>query len=480
MGGGGGVAVQQGGDCGRRLVPHDGCVEQEFTMPDAQPRDPQPSSPLETSEQTPTAGRAQSPLAERPSRSRSITAIVCVVLAGLLTTPAAVAYWGQRTLNDTQRYVATVEPLVESTEIQDVIATTVTDAIETQVDIEAILNNVFAGVITDRPRLQQLVGPLAAAINGLIEREVRAFVASDEFADLWIRVNTRAHQALQRVLKGEATGALSLQDEQVVLDVDEVIEQVKQRLVARGLTFVENAPIPETDRQIVLVEAPQLSQIRTIYAFANPLARWLLPFVGLLYLVGFVLARHRPRMTVGIGALLAANALLVALALSVGRQLFVEQLSDTRFAAASGVFFDTLLAYLERGQQVLLALGLVLIVAGWFAGSNTYGTAVRTTVTGGLEAAGARLAGNQVGGAGRWVAGNVRWLPGAVVVLGFVALFWGNDVSVPQLWWSLALVLFLLVVVQILVGAGRAASSATGPASPPEAAAREAANERRV
>jgi hypothetical protein len=31
--------------------------------------------------------------------------VICVVLAGLLTTPAAVAYWGQRTLNDAERYI---------------------------------------------------------------------------------------------------------------------------------------------------------------------------------------------------------------------------------------------------------------------------------------------------------------------------------------------------------------------------------------
>ena len=121
-----------------------------------------------------------------------------MVLAALLTTPAAVAYWGQRTLNDTQRYVDTVGPLVDSPEVQDAFATKVTDAIEQQVDIETILNNVFAGVITDRPRLELLVGPLSAAINGMIEREVRAFIASDEFADIWTRINTRAQQALQR------------------------------------------------------------------------------------------------------------------------------------------------------------------------------------------------------------------------------------------------------------------------------------------
>jgi hypothetical protein len=383
-------------------------------MPDEEPaipRDPKPTEPLQTFGPHEVSDSPSSAALERPSRARSIVAVLCVIVAGLLTTPAAVAYWGQRTLNDTQRYVDTVEPLVNSPEVQDVIAAKVTDAIEKQVDIEAILNDVFAGVITDRPRLEQLVGPLSAAVNGLIEREVRAFVASDAFADLWVRVNTRAQQALQRVLKGEESGAVSLQGEQVVLDVDEVIDQVKQRLVARGLTLVENVPIPETDRQIVLMEAPQVRQLRTIYAFGNPVARWLLPIVGVLYLMAFVLARRRPRMTVAIGTLLAVNALLVALALSIGRQLFVDQLAGTAFAVASRVFVDTLLAYLQRGQQVFLGLGLVLVVAGWFAGSNRYGTAVRTSLSGGLEGTGTRLADGRVGGAGRWAAANVEWLP---------------------------------------------------------------------
>ena len=53
---------------------------------------------------------------------------------------------------------------------------------------------------------------------GLIEREVRAFVASDTFADVWVRVNTRAQQTLVRVLKVDRTGAVSMQGDQVVLD----------------------------------------------------------------------------------------------------------------------------------------------------------------------------------------------------------------------------------------------------------------------
>src|SRR3954452_9937536 len=404
---------------------------------------------------------SMSSVSDRPSRGRGIAAVVCVVLAALLTTPAAIAYWGQRTLNDTQRYVATVNPLVDSPEVQAAIATKVTDALERQVDVEALLNEAFAGVITDRPRLQALVGPLSGSINGLIEREVREFMASDTFADIWVRANTRAQQVLVRVLKGDDSRAVSLQGDQVVLDVSDVIDQVKERLAARGLTIVERIPTSDQDRQIVLMDAPQLRQARTIYAFGNPVARWLIVLVAVLFLAAFVLSRRRPRMTVTIGAVLAANALLVALMLSVGRQLFINELAGTVFGPASSLFYDTLLSYLDRGQQVLLWLGLILMVVGWFTGRNRPGTAARSTVSGGLETVGSTLSDSSAAGAGSWVAANARWLRVAVGVVGVVVLLWGNDMSPSRLFWSLALVLALLTAVQVLVGVDSGSNSST-------------------
>jgi len=394
--------------------------------------------------------------AEGRFNGRSIAAALCLVVAVVLTTPAAIAYWGQRTLNDGERYLDTVGPLVASPAVQQAIATTVADAIEQQVDVEAVLNNVFADVITDRPRLEQLVGPLSGAINGLIEREVNAFVASDTFEDIWIAVNTRAQQALVRLLQGDESGAISLQGGQVVLDLSDVIEQVKTRLVERGLTIVENVPIPDVDKQIVLLDAPQVEQMRTIYAFANPVAQWLIVVVAALYLAAFLLARRRSKMAVVIGVGLALNALLVAFALSVGRQLFVNELAGTVFGPASRIFFDTLLAYLERGWHVFLWLGVILAAAGWFSGSNQSGTAVRTTVSGGLETIGSHLDHERIRDVGKWVALNAAWLRIAGVVLGVIVLLWGNDISPTRLAWSTALVVFLLLIIQILVGAARA------------------------
>ena len=407
---------------------------------------------------------AVQPGTERPPRGRTLAVAVCLTLAALLTVPASFAYWGQRTINDGQRYVETVGPLVDSPEVQAAITTRVTDAIESQVDVEALLNQIFSDVIKSRPRLQALVGPLSGAVNGLIETQVRAFVASDAFAEFWVAANARAQQALVRLLEGDTSGAVSVQGGALVLDLSQVIDQVKQRLVDRGLTILQNAPpLPAQNREIVLLEAPQLKQVRTIYAFANPVAKWLLVVVALLYLAGFLLAWRRPRAAIVIGALLAANALLLALILSIGRQLFVNQLSGTVFGPASTVFYNQLFTYLQRGQHVMLWLGVILAFVGWFAGATKLGTATRATISGGLESVGAAAADSPVAQAGRWVVPNAVWLRIVIGLVGVVTLFWGNNASESRLFWSVVVVVVLLAALQVLVGVGKAAMTSTPP-----------------
>ncbi|MTB87149.1 hypothetical protein H9L21_07715 [Aeromicrobium senzhongii] len=398
-----------------------------------------------------------------PSRGRSAAAVLCLVVAALLTIPAGVSYWGQRTLNDTQQYVDTVGPLAKSPELQDVIASTVTGAIEKQVDVRRLLDDVFARTGTEAARLDLLAGPLAAAIDAAVDREVRAVLASSTFDEIWVRVNTRVQQLVHRLLAGGGGGLVSLRGDDVVLDVGEIIDEVKSRLAARGLTFVQDVSVPREDREVVLMKAPRLEEVRTIYAFANPVARWMLPAVAVLFLAAFVLAGRRARMAVAIGIAVALNALLLALALSVGRQLFVDGLSDTSFGPASGSFYATLLAYLYRGQTVVLWLGITLIVAGWFAGRNRYGTAVREAVRDGLERAGSTVLGRQGHEAGSWVAANAAWLRVTAVVVAAVVLLWGGDVDLTRWWWSLALAVGLLAVVQFLIGAARPGARSAAP-----------------
>lgn len=395
------------------------------------------------------------PPAATSSKGRSVGIVVMVVLATLLCTPALVAYWGQRTINDTDRFVATMGPLVDSPEVQAAVVTKVTTALQDQVDVESLLTQAFSGVIADRPRIQLLIGPIAGAVNSLVEGKVRDFVASDAFREIWVRVSTRTQQTLTRVLQGDNTGPVSQQGDQVVLDVSDVIDAVKAELVSRGLTFAQNVPVPNTDRQIVLLTSPELKQAQNIYAFTNPVAKWLLWVVLAMFIGAILLAVRKARMTVVVGFCLLGNGLLLGLVLAIGRQVFVNDLAGTIFGPASKVFYDILLNYLRSGAQAVVALGVILVGVGWLCSATSSAVATRTTVGGGLETVGAAIKVDQVRATGRWVADNVRWLRVVAVLIGVVVLIWGNQIDRERLIWCFVLVLALFALLQLLVGAGQ-------------------------
>jgi hypothetical protein len=114
---------------------------------------------------------------------------------------------------------------------------------------------------------------------------------------------------------------------------------------------------------------------------------------------------------------------------------------------------------------VLLWLGVILVFVGWFTGGTRFGTAVRTTVSGGLESVGASLADGPAAATGRWVVPNAAWLRIVIGVLGVITLLWGNQASEPRLFWAVVVVVVLLVALQVLVGTGKAASPSE-PADP--------------
>ena len=137
-----------------------------------------------------------------------MAAALCVILAALLTVPAAFAFWGQRTLTTGN---ATCRPSApwwtprrcrrdrHQGHRRDPAAGR----------RGSVLNQVFAGVITDTATSAGPGGTDLGAVNGLIESQVQEFIASDAFADFWVAANTRAQAALVRLLEGDESGAVS-------------------------------------------------------------------------------------------------------------------------------------------------------------------------------------------------------------------------------------------------------------------------------
>jgi len=351
---------------------------------------------------------------------RVIAAVLVFIIAALSTPIALVGNWGSQTISDATIYMETVTPLADSPAVQEAIATAITDAIVKEVDTKALVSQVLGIVVKDEKLTSALAAPLAAGVNGLIADLVKRFVASDAFQKIWYSVNVAAQRGIVEILKGGNGGVVQLDGDKLVLDVTDMLEAVKKEVVASGFKLAENVPIPQTDRQIVLLESPALAQVRFIYSFTEPILKWLPVLVGALFLLSIALAMRRWLAALFVGIALVFWGTVMSSILEYARDVFIDQLAGTVFAKASEVFWTTFTNYLERGIQSLLIIGVTLIVASWLSSNYALAVRIRSAVTRGLHQIGTSING---GSFGRFVndrASTLRWV--ACILVAFIGL----------------------------------------------------------
>ena len=393
--------------------------------------------------------------AKRRIGARSIAALLALILGLGLLPLGTVTYWGHRTVTDTERYLETMQPLAYDEDVQDSLSVFITDKIEEQIDPEALVNQVFAGLIEQYPALKALVPVVSGAIDSLIAQVVDRLVRSDQFKQLWTLANTAAQKGLMAILEGREDGPVSLQGDEVVLDISSLIDQVKQGLVDRGFSAAANINVPEADRQIVLLEAPQLAQIRTIYSLTSPIAVALFFIAILLLVLAAVLARRRPRMVAWAGGGAAVGGLLLIVGLGIGETVFVNTLEGTPFEKASQTFYDQLLKFLYNGAYALVALGIIVLAVGLYLCGARWAVELRAAVNNLADDVARNIPVGPITSSGASVAAHARWLRVGVAVIFTMIVVIGNDLSVARTIWAALIALVLLGVIQVWAAAGR-------------------------
>ena len=387
--------------------------------------------------------------AEKRWGARSIASLLIFLLTTVLLIPAMVGHWGQRTVVDSDRYIATVGPLIDSPEVQQALATAVTAQVVAKVDTENQVSSLLGSLFPDAGFTDQLSAPIAAGINGLIGELVAKFVASEQFATVWIELNTAAQKGVVLVLEGRDGGVVQLKGDNLVLDTSMALTAIQQKLVDSGITAAANITIPDSDREIVLANAPQLAQIRTVYQLSSPILQWGPLVIAIMFGAAILLARRRARTSVATGVVLAASAVFLLLGLGGGETAFRNQLSGTPWGPAAEVFWSTLLDYLIMGVQALLVLGLVIIIAGWLGGRTALARSARGHLTGGLAEIGGRMSNGRPGPLPRPMLGYAHWL---VYAVGVAILLLSGVFSVSTVLWTVALVAGLVTLAQLLAG----------------------------
>jgi hypothetical protein len=412
----------------------------------------------------------EQPPPRRRSRLRAISTSVLVVLTSLALVGATVGIWFERTVWDTDRYVALVAPIADDPAVTDAIAARLTVDVFEALDISGLVEEALASIPNLPPSAAILAGPITAGAQEVVRRQVETFLASQTFRDLWLGLNRRAHTKIVALLEGEYEELpnVSIEGGVVQLNLVSAVAQLLQRVVQRGvdglgldvtvpaippdldasaaiarLETALGASLPEDFGQLTIMTESQLTgyqeTARTLDAFGGALALLTIVLLGLTLSVAT--DRRRALIWVGAGAVIALFLGGIFIRRVEGR--IVDSIQSPGAQAAARDIFAEVSSSLRQTGLLIGIPALLIALGAYLAGRPPWLMALFSTVR--------RVTAQREGGSQLqvWVsrhadatrivavvaallvlfATGIDWLPVAVVGTVLALLLWRIEVA---------------------------------------------------
>jgi hypothetical protein len=434
----------------------------------------------------------------RAVRTRGVVAVALVVVTSILVTVSVTAVWARRNALNTDRYVQTIGPVAQDVRVQRALGRYVTDQAMSAIDPEEL----FKEALPERGQI--LAAPLTSALRGFVNDRVNAFLATDEFSRLWVRINEVAHERVVDVLNGDLPPSLQVQGNDVVVNVIPVVNQVLARIgeaspeifgrtVNLPTVTVDEIPedaiqkvesalgrdLPENFGQFTVFDASKLQQVQDTVTLFNRLVVVAVILAVVLFALALWVSPRRRRTLL---QLMVGIALGIVIIRRLGLRLEddVVELVRPENRDAVQVVVGAFVSSLLDATAWILGIAAVVAVVALLTGPYGWARALRRGTVSGAQAAvgAARSAINRQPDdpVVAWVGAHREVLQAGGIVVGILALL-VLDLSWIGLFVLVALVIAYELVVQRLadIGAGGvppeegpAVPSGGGPAVEPQ------------
>jgi hypothetical protein len=345
---------------------------------------------------------------------RRVAAWVLVVLMGIAVAGSVVGFWVNRTVLETDRFMAVVTPIVENESVQAVVSDRVADQLLEALDLETRLQDRLAeaddrlrqrlGDALDLPDvivrrlqntrlgLESLAPMIAAGVETRIREAVTTFVSSPEGNQLVLRTIAFAHERSVHLLRDELDELpnVVITEGEVRINFVPVIAEVLRSVVNAGLDFVGiQREIPPFDSAEDATDAidrlatvvgrdlpPDFGQVRIAseesldraqgYVRAFDLAIWALLIAAIvLGVLAIWLAPSIPVGAIRVGAAAAVAALAGWLLVQVLAAQVVDAATTGDGRAALGEIIDSLVSGLNGTAFALGVIGIGVAASGF-------------------------------------------------------------------------------------------------------------------
>jgi hypothetical protein len=399
-------------------------------------------------------------------RARQILAGVLVVLTSLCIVAATIGIWTQRTLSDTERFVALVAPLADDPAVTNPLAARLSEEVFLALGVEARIEEALSSIPDLPPQASFLVGPLTAGAQSLVQQKVEGFLASPAFAELWADLNRQVHGKVQALLNEdyEELPNVAISGGEVQLNLVSVVAVIIQRLAQGGvdllgidvtvpsiptslgssaaierLSSALDVTLPADFGQVTVMTADQLSGYQdTVRTLKRLVAATFLLSLVLLALTIVVAPNHR-RAVIWLGGGVVAGLFLGGVFLRRIEASIVEAIQGPAAKAAAQDVFDQVSSSLRQAGLVVLTIGVAAGLLAYLLGrppwfQRTAGWLERVTASrpDGSElevwvaehADPVRVGGGLIAALVLFLTG-IDWIPVAVVGVLFGLFLWG-------------------------------------------------------
>lgn len=306
------------------------------------------------------------------SRRRLIGVDVLIGVTTILLIVGMFSVWANRLLFNPNNWADTSTQLLENPNIRSTTANYIVDQLYANYDVAGLIKQ---GLPT---QLQGLAAPAAGALRNAAVSGAELALSRPRVQNLWRQANYAADQLFIKVVEGGGP-RVSVNQGAVTLNLGAILDNIASRL---GLPSDLSSHLPANVATLTVFKSDQLKTVQNAGNLVKGLALWLTILCPLLYALAIFLAaghRRRTLMTVGFAAIFAGVVVFF------GRNVLQTQITNSLTDDASLRVSVRATIAIATGLLVEVAgavtfMGVLLVIAAWFAGPARIARAGREAI----------------------------------------------------------------------------------------------------
>lgn len=363
-------------------------------------------------------------------RSMTIALCAAVVVATLII--GNVVFWAGNTIVNSDKYVQTVQPVLQDAAVQSAIADYTTTQLFKQVNVQQTVQNALP------ERAAFLAPQLTSQLRGATDATLQKALASQRFQTVWANTNQTAHDKLINGIKySKGDGVVSLQN---------IYDSLSQNLKDTKLSFLAGKSLPQNIGNIKVVNASWVPKARFVINSVG----WLKP-VSLLLIAVFSaaaiwLAKRRRTVVILLSGLASLSMIAMLIAIQLVRHAVALQAPaayQTAADHAAGIILHPLMVQ----TIAILCVAIIIKIAAWVTGPYKPAAATRRLVDRWLTAPIHNVIWHRENGLTNWFRSyktGLQWAAAAAVAI--ISLL--SELSPKEVIWRALIMLFAVLVIE--------------------------------